>query len=203
MPSTAQFTYAFVVDTDTYAGSFEREMTAYCTGELGECNIGMKAALVFDKECSQQVELLSDLIAQVPDEHGILRPTSIWPTPGFWNDGMGNEWPDSMKGSPESILAYRKSVSDYIARHPGSNLLDDGETLETVLPGHHPSFQSVAMFMTQKPSPEVLAFLVERARKYQALPKNTGTPDFHTPFKILGFRLIQQILTENVLWQDS
>lgn len=28
--------YAFVIDTEQYAGNFEREIGAYCTGTIGE-----------------------------------------------------------------------------------------------------------------------------------------------------------------------
>ncbi len=31
--------YLFVIDTDTYAGNFEREMCAYVTGQIGECEV--------------------------------------------------------------------------------------------------------------------------------------------------------------------
>ncbi len=36
--------YLFVIDTDTYAGSFEREICAYVTGQIGECEVGKEEA---------------------------------------------------------------------------------------------------------------------------------------------------------------
>jgi hypothetical protein len=35
--------YVFIIDTEQYAGNFEREMCAYCTGILGDCEVGEDA----------------------------------------------------------------------------------------------------------------------------------------------------------------
>ncbi|KKK83825.1 hypothetical protein LCGC14_2789530, partial [marine sediment metagenome] len=32
--------WIFIIDTDSYAGNFEREMCAYITGRVGECGVG-------------------------------------------------------------------------------------------------------------------------------------------------------------------
>lgn len=32
--------YSFIIDTDKYAGNFERDMCAFLTGEIGECGVG-------------------------------------------------------------------------------------------------------------------------------------------------------------------
>jgi len=32
--------YIFIVDTEKYAGDFERQLTAYCTGQVGDCGVG-------------------------------------------------------------------------------------------------------------------------------------------------------------------
>ncbi len=39
-----------VIDTDQYAGNFEREMTAYVTGILGECGVGNKYSRLAEEE---------------------------------------------------------------------------------------------------------------------------------------------------------
>ena len=36
--------YLFVIDTDSYSGNFEREMCAYCTGQIGDCEVGIEHA---------------------------------------------------------------------------------------------------------------------------------------------------------------
>jgi len=32
--------YVFVIDTDKYVGNFEREITVYCVGAIGKCEVG-------------------------------------------------------------------------------------------------------------------------------------------------------------------
>lgn len=64
--------YAFVIDTDSYAGNFEREMTAYLTGIVGECEVG--------EELVEELPINFDNVMQVEDD-GCYRPTSIWDSP--------------------------------------------------------------------------------------------------------------------------
>ena len=82
--------YLFVIDTDTYAGNFERELCAYMTGQIGECEAGKEQAQIAEKEIPLVVAQLEDLVEQVPDEHGCYRPVSIFPNPRYGNDGYGN-----------------------------------------------------------------------------------------------------------------
>ena len=42
--------FALVIDTDQFAGSFEREMAAFCTGHVGECGVGESMAALFRAE---------------------------------------------------------------------------------------------------------------------------------------------------------
>jgi len=39
--------YIFVIDTDYYAGNFERNLCAYATGYVGECGVGRQMAQQF------------------------------------------------------------------------------------------------------------------------------------------------------------
>ena len=50
--------YSFIVDTDSYAGNFEREMTAYVTGVVGECNVGIDEAELFHDEMDLDLDEL-------------------------------------------------------------------------------------------------------------------------------------------------
>ena len=65
--------YAFVIDTDSYAGNFEREMTAYLTGVVGECEVG--------KELIEGLPIDFNNIMQVSDDNGCYRPTTCWLNP--------------------------------------------------------------------------------------------------------------------------
>lgn len=63
--------YIFVVDTDIYAGNFERQMTAYVTGCVGDCGVGEKEAKMFKAVVPEDIaERIEDNIYSVADEHG-------------------------------------------------------------------------------------------------------------------------------------
>ena len=84
--------YLFVIDTDKYAGNFEREICAYITGQIGECEVGKENAKLARQEIPDVVARLDELIDSVPDENGCHRPVSIFPTPGWFNNGMGGHY---------------------------------------------------------------------------------------------------------------
>lgn len=184
----------FIVDTDSYSGNFERELTAFCTGQIGECEVGKEHADVFKAECPDMIETLEEIVITVPDDHGCSRPTSIWPTPGFWNDGMGTHWEDSMWGSAEAITTYRESLRKYKTEHKDALPHLDAET---ALPSRAPAYQSVAMFLTEKPSDKLIRFLVTRAKAYKPIRRFDGT------FNILGFRVVETKTVEEVLWRGN
>jgi hypothetical protein len=76
--------YIFVIKTNKYAGNFEREMTAFSTGMIGECGVGQEAAIEFLNTKGQKiVDEFDDVIYMKPDEHGCCRPTSIWGEPEY------------------------------------------------------------------------------------------------------------------------
>ena len=76
--------WIFVIDTDSYAGNFERDMCAYITGVLGDCEVGDEFAKLYDKEMNtgRWEGIFADYLEQRPDEHGCCRPCSCWVT--FW-----------------------------------------------------------------------------------------------------------------------
>jgi len=101
--------FAFVVDTDEYSGSFERQMCAYITGETGECGVGGEHAEMFKKEV-QGCSFLN--INQEADINGTRRPCTIYATPGFFNDGFGNHYQENT--DQEIVIEkYRKDRIQY------------------------------------------------------------------------------------------
>lgn len=72
--------YVLVIDTDQYAGSFEREMVAFMTGQVGDCDVGQEEANKFAEEFPDMD--LEDTIGREADEIGCSRPASAWPSPG-------------------------------------------------------------------------------------------------------------------------
>lgn len=128
----------FVVDTNKYAGNFEREMCAFITGQVGECGVGDGTAEE-EAENIRNLPWFQDNVAQEADEHECYRPASIWPSPGRFNDGYGGHHDDT----PE----VRASLGKY-----GS--------------AQFPAYESVAIFLEELPPQDVLAEMVERAQAY-------------------------------------
>jgi len=105
--------YMVIIDTDKYSGNFEREMCAFITGEIGDCEVG-------DKERSIALEELDPVvrgwfqrnIVQIADEHGCERPVTLETTPGWFNDGYGTDWKDN--ADPEEV---RKTRLAYVTNY--------------------------------------------------------------------------------------
>lgn len=102
--------YIFVIDTNKYAGNFERELTGYCTGHVGECDVGDDQAVLFEEEVGSYGDEIFPNILQVPDDNGCWRPCYIWKTPGRKNDGYGGH-SDGEGGYPayESVAIFFES----------------------------------------------------------------------------------------------
>ena len=85
--------WAFVVDTDSYAGNFERELASYVVGQCDEYgdHRGGPYRELYEKECPK--DPFDDLVDQRvcdPGDDGIHRaPMDLAPTPGYSNDGRG------------------------------------------------------------------------------------------------------------------
>jgi hypothetical protein len=67
--------YFVVIDTNEYTGSFEREMTAFCTGMTGECGKGARQAAEYREEETIDFD---GWIGQEADDRGCYRPCSIY-----------------------------------------------------------------------------------------------------------------------------
>ncbi len=118
--------FVFVVDTTTYAGNFERDLVAFVTGRFGECGVGRDLAEMALKELPDDArQWLTVHVVSLPDEHGCNRPASIWPTPGWWNDGSGKFLPmdSSTPAPPRSYPAYL-SVACFMTARPSDDLLE-------------------------------------------------------------------------------
>jgi len=120
--------YLFVIDTDTYAGNFERQMCAYVTGQIGECEVGKEQAQIAQREIPQVVVQLEDLVDQVPDEHGCHRPVSIFPNPRYGNDGNGNHALLTNENRDRFPWPVYCSVAIYFHSIPDSGLLSAMKT---------------------------------------------------------------------------
>ena len=87
--TSADVPYIVLVNTNMYAGNFERAMTAYCTGAVGECGVGHKEAKLFEEEVDQEIQdLFEDALEHAADDRGCYRPCTMWDT------SNKNDWHD-------------------------------------------------------------------------------------------------------------
>lgn len=95
--TTSEIQYAFIVDTNKYAGNFEREMTAYCTGQVGECGVGDDEAERFVEAMNDVIydgdplpEVLDEYIQHRPDDNYCHRPCAITQSPDGIDESMAS-----------------------------------------------------------------------------------------------------------------
>lgn len=160
-----------VVDTNHYAGNFERPMVAWMTGCSGDCGAGKEIAEKAEEDLA--VEAISDLVMSTADDHGTRRPATIWPTPGFFNDGMGGHYQDDT--DPKLVEeTYLRSVRDYAENHIMRSYEDkeyskaeaDKFIAERPKAGRHPAYKSVAVAFRDRPTDDQFRFMAARAMEY-------------------------------------
>lgn len=185
--------YLFVIDTNSYAGNFERQMTAYLTGQIGDCGVGKEYVRYFETEVGHPDSHFGN-IEQRSDE-GCYRPCEIYPTPGYANNGLGGVYKIGDKeAEKESLRKYKeeeiKGATKNIARIEeikmkllaGERVLNwTPEACDRDIKGfqdrveaakkkkkanRYPSYQSVAIFFNSKPTPKQIAIMKERAEKF-------------------------------------
>lgn len=188
----------FCVDTDTYAGSFERELCAYMTGILGECEVGEESKKLYEEDGHEPLEDLVD--PYVPDDHGCRRPVSIHPTPGWFNDGAGNHYRESGYDEAAVVKKYNQKVEEdakrseqvYADKAHGKKEADRiRKECKAKKVKKYPAYNSVAVFLTREPTKEEIEFLKDRASKFVAdQRKRSRFSDERFGFKIEGFRLV-------------
>lgn len=186
--------FVLVIDTDSYAGNFEREMVAFMTGIVGDCGQGKEEAAAFEKEFPDLD--FEDLVAQEPDEHGCWRPASIWNSPYYWNDGMGGHYPNEVaQDDPEVIANYKRRWDEQNEKIRQIYAHDPEYAEECVArnddkqPGRYPAACSVACFLESRPEEKVLKFLVDRAKRFCAERRTWDGKD-PAPLEFKGARLI-------------
>jgi len=196
-----------VVDTDTYAGHFERELVAHMTGHVGDCGVGDALAAAARAELPSRVREWADAhVVKLPaaDEQRCCRPAGLVPTPGWFNTGLGDHFPDgtstevvraAYEKAARAELAYR---ADGLERQRASAIMrPDIEAIDAALvearewtenllaqgPGRYAAYLSVAVWLAAPPPEWVVKTFKERAWSFQALPSPK-----HKPHAITGFR---------------
>jgi hypothetical protein len=117
-------TKVIIIDTTAYAGNFERELVAYVTGQVGECNVGYEAAQAAASELPPEVlTWFENHVEHTADEHGCLRPASLAPTPGWYNNGMGAHRRLKNPNTDPKYPAYL-SVAMVVNEWPPAEIMD-------------------------------------------------------------------------------
>jgi hypothetical protein len=180
----------FIIDTEDYAGNFERHLCAYLTGQIGECEVGVEEQVRARVEISpQHLKWFSaHTIERRDGDDSCARPCAIWPTPGYFNDGMGNTY--RVGDDLELVQArHTRAVVEWESVHPG-------EKLEREV-GAFPSYQSVALFFNMDPPLEVRQLLEARAISWVPVRQFTPKPS------ITGFRLVREVVSYPVLYESK
>jgi hypothetical protein len=145
--------YGIIIDTNQYAGNFERQMCAYITGVLGDCGVG--------HEHEREVAEFKYKIAQEPDEHGTHRPVVIYPTPGYFNHGMGGHYKDG--DEKQAWLDYQEVTADYCKKHPTCT------TLFSTSLQKYSAFFSVLIHTTELFDAKLAKLVLEKAKQFALL----------------------------------
>lgn len=212
------YKYKFIIDTNKYAGNFEREMCAYLTGRIGECGVGQEFAALFEKE----YEPFENVVDVADEDNGCRRPCEIEIHPGYFNTGMGNHYSRKNKPDDSVILAdYAKSIEGYELSHIDNykhiiKTLNEGgkysnwtveaaereikrceKRIETAKKAtkysEYPAYMSVAIFFDSRPSQEQINLMKGRAGTFAGAKRGISTYSWDKNFEleIEGFRFVE------------
>jgi hypothetical protein len=121
--------WLFVIDTNEYAGNFERQLCAFLTGRTGDCEVGQEQADMFNEEYDIN-ESLFDNVIDVMGDDGCNRPVQIWQNPKhdmkYTSVGI---WFES-KPTKEQIKLIKKRVKLYCKNLPKSYSNPEGLLIE-------------------------------------------------------------------------
>lgn len=213
--------YKFIIDTDQYAGNFERDLCAYVTGHIGECRVGDDFAELYIQEVGDEV----DDVIQKADEDGCYRPCEIEPNSNYFNTGMGCHYHISETDEAKILSDYAAAERGYWAGPIKSTegvkarLLNGEKVLDWTVDAcdkqiaeynskiekaanaktyqKHPAYLSVAIFFDERPSVEQIDLMKDRAGKFAAAKVAMGKSwDKDFKLNIEGFRLVKITKTE-------
>ena len=198
------------IDTNEYSGNFEREMCAFITGQIGECGVGDHLIVEAREELAEDtfnntLEWIEEHIVQESDDNGCYRPCSIWPTPGWYNNGMGGHYKDepgaeeqALKDNYEALVNYNAGQLAMVTARIENNDFEDSsqpgawdkaacirtknridkelaEAKAKAKVNKWPAYMSVAIFFEEVPPKEVMDVIIDRARHFA-----TERPDWES-----------------------
>lgn len=188
----------FTIDTNKYSGNFERQMCAFITGRIGECEVGTK-------EQNEYLKIHSPIknVIRVADDRGCRRPVEIETTPGIWNNGLGFYFKDGEE--KQALLEYRRYVRKdkekwilIVEGHRGKNVPTwTDEAIDRTIKGYKeeimeayaltevrkwPAYQSVRIHFSDPPTKEDMIIMMTRAYEF--------AKEYGKGLRITGFRVL-------------
>lgn len=210
-----------VIDTQQYAGNFEREMCAYVTGQVGECGVGAGLAEEY-QDTIKYLDWWNEHIVHERDDsdYGCYRPASIFPTIGWFNNGLGGHYKDTPENQQKALEAAIQSMKDYnkpyieqikkrieennfdpdskkggwtkqaCERELKQKTIDDIERVSKL--AKYPAYMSVAIFVDEFPPQEVWEEFMQRAKYFaQHREELSNSISQKGVIEITGFRQVE------------
>lgn len=207
--------YIFVIDTDSYAGNFERDLCAYITGVVGDCGVGREFTKLYREETNDKHEdgsQFCELLEQRSDKNGCCRPCSIYETKGWLCSGDDRPVKEEKWDQKKANEKYRKSQSrifqGYYDAANKENIkelkrlqeeIDYCLSEKNVCPRVPPN-NSVAIYFYDKPTKDIIELMKKRAFLFsdaaKIIAKKRGYNESSSRVNIIGFRLIQELEDE-------
>ncbi len=207
-----------VVDTENYSGNFEREMCAYATGQLNEHTQSDHDRLAQNaaKEIAH-IKWWNSNIRYVHHEEYENVVTQIWPTEGWFNNGLGGHYPDDGTRDAEALAVcsayakghYGKEIAKLQARINNDDYLPAlGWTKEACIKSiatyqqiiedsgkivrKCPSYQSVAISVDVEPPADVMDEFKKRVKYFCENYSTLVRFSREEKLTLTGFRIIQK-----------
>lgn len=117
--------FVFSIDTTEYAENFDRELTAFCTGQLGDCHVGELQTHSWELDCPKGLQnYFNTTIIRHRDDQGCFRPCTMLSTPGFWATAYGGVYPDNKWDTKKKKYPAYQSVGILFEKYPNKKAID-------------------------------------------------------------------------------
>jgi hypothetical protein len=188
--------YLLIIDTEEYAGNFERQLCGYVTGQADYDTQGKEEADIFLNEVDADIaNWFEENIVSITDVNGNDQFVKLSPTPGWFNDGVGNHY----KNGCDPLLVvkkYNKIQKKYKEKYPNSSSCELVTSIDEIV--KYPAYMSIEIMFYKKPSNIIIDLVAERARKFC----EDSRFDFR-PEKITAIRLVKRIIKDEEVRRDT
>ena len=177
--------WGLVIDTDSYAGNFQREVCGFVTGVHDETHGQTEAEVARDELDAETVAWMESNVEFQPDDNGYHRCSELYPTKGWFNHGMGEFFEDGQE--EEALADHRKKVAEYQEQHPGSLAGAEDRPMKKCA-----AYMSVVIWFGSEPPEGYVETMKERASRWAEIPGPDWNPAKPT---ITGFRIVEKTTT--------